>query len=145
MSGSRGRVAVLLCSWRGTAHLAEQLDSIGAQSVPARTFVHDDASGDGTVALARAHPAVERCVAHADNVGHVRNFERALAAALDEDVEHFAFADQDDVWREDRLAKGLAAMRELERRHGGATPLLVHSDLAMIDAAGGEIAPSFLR
>ena len=143
-TASSPRVAVVLCSWRGTVHLAEQLDSLAGQSVPHRLFVHDDASGDGTAALARAHPAVERVIEHSGNVGHVANFERALADALAHDVEHVAFADQDDLWHPERLARGLAAMADLERRHGRATPALVHSDLEMIDAAGEPLAPSFL-
>ena len=137
---------VIVCTWRGTAHLRAQLDSIAAQSAPCTVEVHDDASGDGTAALARAHPAVDTVVEHADNVGHVGNFGRALAHALRRPgCTHVAFADQDDVWRPARLAHGLATMHALERHHAPDTPLLVHSDLAMIDAAGEPLAPSFLR
>ena len=144
MNAAAPRVVVVLCSWRGTAYLAEQLDSIGAQTYPVAVHVHDDASGDGTAELARRHPAVTRTVAHETNVGHVANFERALGEALASGATHIAFADQDDLWHPERIARGMAAMAALEARHGGDTPLLVHSDLRMIEADGRLYAPSFL-
>ena len=133
-----------LCSWNGERHLGAQLDSIGAQSVPHALFVHDDASSDGSVAIARAHPAVDETIAHARNVGFVANFERALRGCLDAGCERVALADQDDLWRPDRLERSLASMRTLEARHGTDVPLLVHSDLSMIDAGGRPVAPSFV-
>ena len=137
-------IGVALCSWNGARHLRAQLDSIGAQSAPHALFVHDDASDDASVEILRAHPAVSTVAAHAVNVGFVGNFGRALQGCLDAGCEHVALADQDDLWRPDRLARSLEAMRALERNHGAGTPLLVHSDLSMIDAAGRPAAPSFI-
>ena len=138
-------IGVVLCTFDGAAHLREQLDSIGAQSVPAALFVHDDASRDSSARIARAHPAVTETVAHRVNVGFVANFERALRDWLERDLEHVALADQDDLWRPDRLERGLEAMRALEAAHGADSPLLVHSDLEMVDASGRPLAPSFMR
>ena len=42
-------------------------------------------------------------------------------------------SDQDDVWLPDKAEKLLARMRELERERGADTPVLVHSDLAVVD------------
>jgi len=138
-------VCVVLCSYRGAAHLAEQLDSIAAQTrAPASVLVHDDASCDATLAIARAHPLGATVRAHPDNVGVVANVERALRDALAEGRDYIALADQDDVWHPERLARGRDRMRQLERRHGAGTPLLVHSDLAMVDAQRRPLAPSFL-
>ena len=48
-------VAVLLCTFNGQAHLAAQLDSIGAQTHPRwQLWVSDDGSTDGTLALLEA-------------------------------------------------------------------------------------------
>lgn len=144
MSETTPRVVVVLCSWRGTAHLVAQLDSIAAQTHPVVVHVHDDASGDGTAELARRHPAVARTFAHANNVGHVANFERGLIEALASGATHVAFADQDDCWHPERVARGMQAMKALEDRHGTSMPLLVHSDLTMVDAAGNPLESSFL-
>ena len=141
---TRPRVAIVLCSYRGERHLGTQLDSIAGQSWPFSLHVHDDASDDGTVALARAHAAVDRVVAHAGNVGYVANFERGIAEALADGFDYVALSDQDDVWEADRLARGMRLMLETERRAGAAVPVLVHSDLAVIDEHGALVHPSYL-
>jgi len=139
-------LTVVLCSFNGATHLSEQLDSIAAQThVPERVLIHDDASSDDTVAIALGHRLGATVRAHRGNVGVVGNVERALGDALSVGAHHIALADQDDVWHPTRLARGLAMLTALERRHGVDTPLLVHSDLAMVDARGEPLAPSFLR
>jgi len=136
---------VLLCSYRGERYLARQLDSIAAQTLPATLFVHDDASDDGTLDILTQHPLSPSVVAHADNVGIVRNIERGLRQLHAAGHRHVALADQDDVWHPRRLEACVREMQLLEARLGAHTPLLVHSDLRMIDATGRELAPSFVR
>jgi len=46
------------------------------------------------------------------------------------------------VWLDDKVAVTLAAMHDLERRHGPGTPLLVHTDLTVTDADLQVTAPS---
>lgn len=68
----------------------------------------------------------------------VQAFEAGLKRALDTAQNPqtcFAFCDQDDIWRPDRLAKGQAALR----RHAVD---LVHSDCCLVDQAGDLIHPS---
>lgn len=137
--------AVIMCTWQGAAHLSAQLDSLAKQSRTARVYIHDDASTDDTTAIAQQHPVCTRVVAHTQNQGVVANFERALHDMLSSGYQHIALADQDDVWHADRLERGLAEMQRLEAEHGPQTPLLVHSDLRMVDEAGKELAPSFLK
>jgi hypothetical protein len=56
---------------------------------------------------------------------------------------YLGFVDQDDVWVPEKLERQLAAMREAERLHGDTTPILVHSDLSVVDSALRPVAPSF--
>jgi hypothetical protein len=56
-----------------------------------------------------------------------------MALAAKRGAMHVFFADQDDVWREDKIARQLAAVEEEERRHSASTPVLVHSDLELVD------------
>ena len=52
-------VAVLLCSYQGEPHLAEQLDSIAAQSHRSWTvWVSDDGSTDGTLAILKRYQSL---------------------------------------------------------------------------------------
>ena len=59
--------------------------------------------------------------------------QRALALNLDERT-CFAYADQDDDWHPDKLARCLARLRDTSAR-------LVHCDARVTDEAGQEIAP----
>jgi hypothetical protein len=52
--------------------------------------------------------------------------------------------DQDDVWRADKIERQTALMRAEEARLGFGAPILVHSDLELIDRAGRTIHPSFM-
>lgn len=129
------RVEVLLCTYNGSAHLHEQLDSILRQTRPVdRLTIHDDASTDATVALLRdwiagldaAWRARVWLHAHAVNRGYAGNFGQAVAGA-EGDV--LLLCDQDDVWEPDKVAALLAAL-------GPGGPDLVFSDGLAVDAAG---------
>lgn len=138
------RVAVVLCTYNGERYLGAQLDSLLEQSWSASVLVHDDASSDGTVTIANAHPAVERCVAHVDNVGYVKNFERGIADALAQDFDYIALCDQDDIWESGRIEEGLSLIRATEQEYTSNYPVLVHSDLSIVAADGSMLHPSFL-
>ncbi len=110
------RVAILLSTYNGQRFLAEQLDSVAAQSY--RDWVlywRDDGSTDATrrltrVFLDRLGPG--RAVRLDDNgrVGATESFLRLLRAAVRDGQQMVAFADQDDVWLPEKLARGAAAL-----------------------------------
>lgn len=64
------------------------------------------------------------------------------------DADYFMLSDQDDVWLPMKTEKLMAKMRALELKEPDGrrgTPLLVHSDLKVVDENLKEIAPSFFR
>ena len=142
--GVRPRVAIVLCTWQGERYLDAQLDSLARQSWPVSVHVHDDASSDRSVAIARRHPVVDVVVPHPVNVGFVGNFERAVAATLAHGFDYLALADQDDVWSPERVARTMHLMLDSERARGTAHPVLVHSDLAVVDGDGAPLHASYL-
>jgi len=143
-NGNRPPVSVVLCSYRGTAHLGAQLDSLEAQSWPVIVQVHDDASGDATAELARRHTVVDRTFAHAANLGFVGNFERGIASALESGAGYLALSDQDDVWSPERVRLTMETMLDTERAHGRDHPVLVHSDLTVVGGNGAPLHDSYL-
>lgn len=111
-------VAILLSTRNGAAFLGEQLDSLLAQShAEWQIFWRDDGSADSTAALMRDfsdHAGAGRVVDLNDNAGHVgitASFLSLLRRAPHDRI--VAFADQDDVWLPDKLARGVAALRAL--------------------------------
>lgn len=125
------------------AHLRAQMASIAAQTLTDHLtiiVVADAASG----ALARQTAADCGLRAEVQDPGQTldapRAFEAGLARALvmaGPDT-RIALCDQDDVWRPDRLERGLAELA----RTGAA---LVHSDARLVDGAGAPLHRSMFR
>lgn len=143
---SAAEVAIVLCTYNGVRYLEEQVKSLFAQEYSFSIFASDDASTDETAERLSAwlRPDIDSLVKHSSNRGYVRNFETTLARALESGASYFALSDQDDVWENNRLACGMQKMAEMEKKHGKDTPLLVHSDLSLIDSSEQPIHNSFL-
>jgi rhamnosyltransferase len=142
-------VLVLMSTYNGVDYLAEQVESIRRQTYTGwDLLVRDDGSTDGTVALldrmAAADTRIVRLVDDAGNLGPAQSFGVLMQAALTRDATYIAFADQDDVWDADKLAVQLEAMAERERTAGADAPILVHTDLRVVDERLRLIHPSFL-
>lgn len=140
---------ILMSTYNGERYLRQQIDSIlGQTDREWRLLVRDDGSTDGTQAIlsdyAQAHP--ERiCVMESKqhNLGAKRSFEELLAHA--EKSDYYMFADQDDVWLPEKIAVTKRKMQELEQIHGSAKPMVVHTDLRVVDEELKEMHPSFWR
>ncbi len=66
-------------------------------------------------------------------------------AALRGAADYIMFADQDDDWHPDKIERTLQTMQHAEAQYGRSTPLLVHCDMRVTDAAGAELASSYVR
>ena len=102
-------VAVLLATYNGEKYLAEQLDSIIKQKdINVHIIARDDGSTDKTVAMLHqcskkyAHK-ITVISKNSNENGHLANFSALCEYALTTSFEYFCFADQDDVWHEDKL------------------------------------------
>jgi hypothetical protein len=138
-------VEVLLATYNGQRFLREQIDSILRQSYPhVRILVRDDGSTDGTLGIlteyAGEFPERFRVVQGPPTGNAKWNFLRLLEAST---AEYMAFADQDDVWTADKIELEMEAMRRLEYEHGSGSPLLVFSDLRVVDENLNTLRPSF--
>lgn len=78
---SPSSVSVIVPCYRYGHYLRQCVESVLAQAVPVRVLVIDDASDDGSAAvaheLAEAHPNVEVLV-HEDNLGHIGTYNEGL-------------------------------------------------------------------
>lgn len=149
LTAPRRGVLILMSTYNGAAYVGEQLESIRRQTVTTWTLlVRDDGSSDGTVAIldatAAADPRVVRLADDAGNLGPAQSFGVLMQAALDRGARYVAFADQDDVWHADKLDVQLQAMAAREQAVGPDDPMLVHTDLSVVDEHLHLIHPSFL-
>ena len=141
--------AILMSTYNGERFLREQLDSIlGQTETNWQLLVRDDGSGDGTLAILK-----EYVNAHSDRIALLEDGKRNLGAKASfeqlmlhaPEAEYYMFADQDDVWLPNKVADTKAAMQALESRQGKDKPLVVHTDLRVVDEDLGEMHPSFWR
>ncbi len=110
-------VTILMGLHNGAAHLPEQLQSIAAQRhADWRLIVSDDGSEDDGPALVRAfadrHPPGRVRLVDGPRRGVAQNY-LSMLCDLPEAPGWVAFADQDDIWLPERLARGIEALRAL--------------------------------
>lgn len=128
-------VDILMAVYNGEKFVAEQIDSILAQSeTDWHLIICDDMSKDRSFEIisgyAQKYP--DKISAHKNAVptGSAQaNFMSMLQYAQSEYV---MFSDQDDFWEKDKVKLTLAKMKELEAQNGNI-PLLVHTELAIAD------------
>ena len=140
------RLAILLGTYNGGRFLREQLDSLFAQTMKDfQLYIRDDASTDDTIQIVREYQQRHSNIIMVEddkfNLGAMRNFERLLAFA---DADYYMFCDQDDVWLSDKIEVSFAKMKQMEQQYGDI-PLLVHTDLEVVDESLNVINASFWK
>jgi glycosyltransferase involved in cell wall biosynthesis len=110
---SKPTVHILLASYQGEAYLAQQLESIAAQTYSAwQLWVSDDGSTDKTRAIvAQFASQVPQSVVILDGPckGVTQNFFHLVnTVSLDNPNNVYAFCDQDDVWLPEKIARAVA-------------------------------------
>ena len=128
-------IDIFLSTYNGEVFLGELIDSVMGQTYQdCRLLVRDDGSTDGTLGILRTYQDnyPQRIVLTNDmlgNVGVIKSFELLLANSSSE---YIMFCDQDDVWLPNKVELSVLKMQEAEK-HWGAVPLLVFSDLRVVN------------
>jgi len=138
-------IYIALCTYQAERFIVPQIDSILAQSHQNFSInIFDDCSDDATLSIiSHYQQANTNIYLHINSscVGFVKNFEQAITT-LSSKGAYIALCDQDDLWHEDKLALGLHALKSSEKMYP-KKPVLVHSDLRLIDEEGCCIHGSF--
>ncbi|MBE9525912.1 MAG: glycosyltransferase family 2 protein [Proteobacteria bacterium] len=141
-------IDILLSTYNGAEYLNEQLTSIAAQDIDEwRLIVRDDGSTDSSVSIIKAF-----VVAYPDRVqfisepsvrlGVVASYEYLLSKSRSQ---YIAFCDQDDVWLPDKLKILRESIQDLESMNLPEMPILIHSDLRVVNEYLEEVADSFWK
>lgn len=136
-------VGILLATYQGERFLAEQLNSIFAQSFKDfHLYVSDDCSHDRSVQIIQAYQ--ERysgkitLFQHEYNSGSAKdNF--LFFFAQDLQSPYYVLCDQDDVWHQDKLRLMVEELQKLEAEHLPTVPLLCYSDYQVVDSQGNVL------
>jgi glycosyltransferase involved in cell wall biosynthesis len=143
---SKNNIDILISTYNGEEYLGEQLQSIIEQDINDwHIILRDDGSEDNTVLIAEGfasrYPGRMTILSELkQRLGINGSFEYLLRNSSSPYV---AFCDQDDVWFSDKLRLLREAVQQVERTKGRQLPVLVHSDLQVVNKNLGIIADSF--
>lgn len=138
----------IICSvLDGGRYVGEFIRSIQAQTHDEwRLWVRDDGSSDGSVAIVQQMAELD----HRITLVHIGGPRLGVAGAfgwllerVPQEAVYVMCGDADDVWLPEKIELELDAMLAAERFSPG--PVLVHTDLVVVDAKLAVIHPSFWR
>lgn len=137
-------IEILLATYNGGKYLRQQLDSILNQTCREwQLLVRDDGSDDNTVEIIKDY--IERypgkIILISDNKGRLGaclNFGELLNYST---ADYIMFSDQDDVWLPKKIQLTFELMKSAEVLYPDR-PLLVHTDLIVVDSDLNVIAES---
>jgi glycosyltransferase involved in cell wall biosynthesis len=126
------RISVAICTYNGSRFLHEQLQSIARQRrLPDEIVACDDGSTDDTIRLLAmfSHKVglPVRIILNEQRLGAAKNFEKAISLCRGDII---VLADQDDIWRPDKLQRLVVAL------DGNPGAAYAFSDADMIDGNG---------
>lgn len=140
------QVQILLSTWNGEAWLAELLASLNRQSFADwEVIVRDDGSQDQTNKIIlewqREYPYhLAKFINDGEHLGSSQSFSCLVEHST---APYLMFCDQDDIWFPEKIEFSLAALQGLEKELGTQLPLLVHTDMAVVDEHRELVASSF--
>ncbi len=140
-----------MSTFNGSRFIREQVDSILRQThADFRLIIRDDGSVDDTTAILKEYASADGRVSVLENsqansqanLGARRSFMHLVSIS---EAPYFMLADQDDVWLPEKITKSFEKIEEMVRRYGEETPLLVFTDLQVVDENLNEIHPSLWK
>jgi glycosyltransferase involved in cell wall biosynthesis len=135
-------IAVLMCTYNGEKFLTEQLNSLLSQNHKnIVVWVSDDGSTDNTIIILKQYqkkfPKDRLKIINGPGKGSVINF-LSLLCNPDLKADYYAFADQDDIWEENKLSISLSKISALPK----TTPTLYGARTKTVTEQGIEIGLS---
>ena len=140
-------VEILLATYNGARFLGQQIASIQNQTYTNWSIISsDDGSTDETTSIIKSYqaamPGKIKILEGGKQLGSTMNFSYLLEKST---ADYVMLCDQDDVWVADKIALQMQEMLKLEAAHGKDFPLLVCSDLAIVDEQLQVLYPSFFK
>lgn len=111
------RVLILLAAYNGSEYICEQIDSIIIQKgVDVSILISLDASTDDTLNIIKQYEKRYDCIGflpYGESLGSAgKNFFHLINKANVEGFDFVAFADQDDIWLENKILSAINAIKK---------------------------------
>jgi len=141
-------ISILMAAYNGEKHISRQIESLLEQTYrDFKLYIRDDRSTDNTFTIikeyAEKYPGIFFIEQNEVNTGGTKkNF---LGMMIDHKNDYLMLCDQDDVWKPDKIETSLKLIKEVEKEHGSSTPVLVHTDLTVVNDDLGVISSSYAK
>lgn len=140
-------VDILLATYNSSNFLNETIESILKQDFSDwRLLVRDDGSKDETIEIiqnfARRYPEKILLIPSEQRHGACINFAKLLSVST---APFVMFCDHDDVWLSDKISKFFNCIKKQEKKYGTDTPLLVFTDMRVVDKKLHLISDSYFK
>lgn len=138
------KVNILMSTYNGEEFLAQQIQSIQAQTIEDWTlFIRDDGSSDKTKEIIADFVQKDSRIQWINkddsrNLGVIKSFH---ALVQYQDADFYFFSDQDDVWLPNKLELSLAE----SAKYPANMPLMVYMDLTVVNQDLETMAESMIR
>lgn len=127
------RCLILMSTYNGSKYLKEQLDSLlNQKDVDVTIQIRDDKSNDDTLKILEDYSSKYKNVrfkVNEKNKGFTYNFIDNLFEEESKGYDYYAFSDQDDVWKEDKLIQAINKIEQIDSKLG----CLYCSNLTLVD------------
>ena len=127
------KIAILMSTYNGHKYLNEQMESLANQTLKdsMTIYVRDDGSSDDTIEIIEKwSKRIDIVLYKGKNVGPAKSFWE-LFMNPEIQADYYALCDQDDVWDEDKIQKGIFAIKKYENE-----PMLWCTNCRLIDGMG---------
>ena len=145
----KSSIVILMATFNGEKYLREQIESILKQTYTDwHLIVRDDGSTDSTLSILKYYQKVYPnkitiIINNGNKHGAKENFFFLSKLALKEKYKYIMYSDQDDIWKINKIAVTLKQLKEVEEN--GKIPVLVHTDLEVVDSKLNVISSSFIK
>lgn len=138
-------IKILLAVYNNSDYLPAQLQSLLKQTYPHfHIIARDDCSTDNSLAILKSfaveHPDKITVIKGDKNLGAKGNFSYLVNLVQGD---YIMFCDGDDVWLPTKIEESLSLMHKNEALYGKETPILIHTDLVVVNKNLKTLNPSF--
>lgn len=141
-------IDILMSTYNGELFIRDQLDSIFNQSsTDWRLIIRDDGSSDNTRQIISEYQekAPNKIFLIDDDKGKLGSCQSFFRLMSHSNAQYVFFCDQDDVWLQNKIELQMKEMQRIEGDCGAGFPVLVHSDLRVVNESLGLISESLWK
>jgi rhamnosyltransferase len=150
MNNSTSVVCILMATYNGEKFIKQQIESIQCQTYENWILlIRDDKSTDETLKilnqLSQIDSRIKLISDNKPNLGVKKNFSELMKLGYRTNSHYFLLADQDDFWVKNKIE---IMLKEISLRESSLIPhfpVLIYSDMEVVNEKLELIAPSFMN